>query len=95
MRLRGRCFLGLVVTSVVLSAGEDPAAPAAEMAIPGREWDEAAPESQAVDSQKLKGAFEYLATAAGRDGVKETVVIRNGYLIGEGPAAGRKHVRFQ
>ncbi|NQT83820.1 hypothetical protein HQ563_12390, partial [bacterium] len=47
-------------------------------------WEEATPESQGVDSTKLNAAVSYLKSHAGRDGVKELVIIRNGHMIWKG-----------
>ncbi len=62
-----------------------------EMAFPGAEWEEATPESQGANSQGLRAAAEFLERNAGRDGVKQLVVIRNGRLIWKGPAIDQGH----
>ena len=64
-----------------------------DMIFPGREWQQASPESQGVDSAKLQAAVDYLREAAGKEGVKRMVIVRNGRMIWRGPeadtAAGR------
>ncbi len=49
------------------------------MVFPGEDWRQARPESQGIDSAKLKAAVSYLENNSGSDGVKELVIIRNGY----------------
>jgi CubicO group peptidase (beta-lactamase class C family) len=51
---------------------------------PGKDWQEVAPESQGVDSEKLAAAVSYLKDNSGSDGIRELVVIRNGYMIFKG-----------
>ncbi|MBM3333353.1 serine hydrolase [Candidatus Sumerlaeota bacterium] len=55
------------------------------MTFPRENWQEASPESQGVDSAKLKAAIAYLDERSGRDGARQLVVIRNGRLIWKGP----------
>jgi CubicO group peptidase (beta-lactamase class C family) len=66
----------------------------ASTVFPGRDWAEAAPESQGVEGAKLKAAVAWLDTHAGPDGAKELVIIRNGYLIWKGPNADARHKIF-
>ena len=54
------------------------------MVFPGRAWEQATPESQGVDSAKLQAAADYLREAAGKEGVKRTVIVRNGRMIWRG-----------
>jgi CubicO group peptidase (beta-lactamase class C family) len=57
---------------------------AEENVFPGAEWEEVRPEVQQVDPAKLTDAVEFLKSKAGRDGVQELVVVRNGRLIWKG-----------
>jgi len=77
------------VLLMLLAAAIRPAAGADDTVFPGRAWEEAAPESQGVDSAKLQAAVEYLREAAGQEGVKRMVVVRNGRMIWRGPEAGK------
>lgn len=61
---------------------------------PGAEWEQATPESQGIDSAKLKAAIEYLHAHAGPDGARELVVVRNGRLIWAGENADAYHPVF-
>lgn len=61
------------------------------MVFPGKDWAEAKPESQGFDSRKLGEAVEYLKANSGRDGVKELVIIRNGYMIHNGADIDKVH----
>ncbi|NQT84996.1 beta-lactamase family protein, partial [bacterium] len=76
------------VCALDLSVG---AAAAERMTFPGKNWEEATPESQGVDSTKLNAAVSYLKSHAGRDGVKELVIIRNGYMIWKGSNIDKVH----
>ncbi len=66
------------------------AAAASSSVFPGHRWDEATPESQNVDPAKLDAAVQYLSEAAGRDGVKRMVIVRNGRVIWRGPEADKR-----
>jgi len=57
---------------------------AAETVFPSQDWQEATPESQGIDSARLKAAAEAL-------GVPQLVVARNGYLIWKGLQADAYH----
>jgi CubicO group peptidase (beta-lactamase class C family) len=57
---------------------------ATETVVPGKDWQEATPESQGVDSAQLKAAVENLE-------MPQLAVIRNGYLIWNGPEAAAYH----
>ena len=58
---------------------------------PGDDWTEAAPESQGMDSAKLREALDWLAAHTGANGTTETVVIRHGVMVWKGPNIERKH----
>ena len=61
------------------------------MVFPGTDWVEMSPESQGVDSAKLDQAMNYLNSQVGSDGIREVVVIRNGYMIYKGDNIDNKH----
>jgi CubicO group peptidase (beta-lactamase class C family) len=63
----------------------------AETVFPGAAWQRVTPESQRVDAAKLKTAVDYMDQEFGPDGAKELVIVRNGYLIWEGPRADAYH----
>lgn len=58
---------------------------------PGKDWQEVPPESQGVDSEKLAAAVTYLKNNSGPDGIKELVIIRNGYMIFKGGDLDKVH----
>ena len=58
---------------------------------PKSDWAERAPESQGVDSKKLKAALDYLESESGFDGIREAVIIRNGYMIWKGDNIDNEH----
>lgn len=58
---------------------------------PGKDWQEATPESQGLDSAKLTTAVRYLESNSGRDGVRELVIIRNGFLVWKGDNIDKVH----
>ena len=62
-----------------------------ESVFPGKEWEERTPESQGVDSDKLEEALKILENMSGSDGIKEVVVIRNGYMIWKGSRIDSLH----
>ena len=66
-------------------------ADASDPVFPGEHWLEATPESQGIDPSKLDAAIGYLADHAGPDGVKELVIVCNGYLIWEGTETNAYH----
>ena len=66
-------------------------ASAGDTAFPRAEWQEADPASQGVDRAKLEAAVEYLKAHAGRDGVGELVIVRNGYVIWQGDRRDKVH----
>jgi len=61
------------------------------MVFPGKDWEEATPESQGMDSAKLNAAISYLKNNSGRDGVRELVIIRNGYMVFKGTNIDKVH----
>ena len=63
----------------------------ARMAFPGKQWEEAAPDAQAVDAAKLDAAANFLREHSGRDGVSELVIVRNGCMIWHGPSVDKVH----
>ncbi|MBM4027810.1 MAG: serine hydrolase [Planctomycetes bacterium] len=67
---------------------------AATTVFPGAMWQEATPESQGVDSARLKEAIAYLDAHAGPDGARELVIVRHGRLIWAGPDADAYHTVF-
>ena len=73
----------LLISAAGLAAGPD------DMVFPGRAWVEATPESQGVDAAKLLAAVDYLREAAGQEGVKRMVVVRNGRVIWRGPESDK------
>ena len=80
----------LLIATVLIAFGSVTVASQA-MVFPGKNWREAQPEAQGVDSAKLKEAVSYLAGNSGSDGVRELVIIRNGYMIWKGPDIDKMH----
>ncbi|SEJ60963.1 CubicO group peptidase, beta-lactamase class C family [Cyclobacterium xiamenense] len=58
---------------------------------PGEHWALASPESQGLHSGRLTEAIRYLEENSGSDGVKELLIVRNGYLVWEGEAVDKVH----
>jgi CubicO group peptidase (beta-lactamase class C family) len=58
---------------------------------PAKDWPQASPESQGLDSSLLKTAVEYLRENSGPDGVNELVIIRNGHMVWSGPGIDKVH----
>ncbi len=66
-------------------------APARPMFFPGRTWTESTPEAQGVDGAGLGEAVAFLQANAGRDGVSELVIVRNGVIIHKGDNIDKVH----
>lgn len=58
---------------------------------PGKSWEETTPESRGLDSVRLGAALRYLEANSGPDGVREVVIIRNGYMIWNGDNIDKVH----
>jgi CubicO group peptidase (beta-lactamase class C family) len=58
---------------------------------PAQQWQEATPESQGVDAAKLEVALGYLRANSGPDGVNQVMIVRNGYVIWQGPEIDKVH----
>ncbi|UCD52975.1 MAG: serine hydrolase [Phycisphaerales bacterium] len=58
---------------------------------PAEQWQQVTPESQGVDAAKLNAALDYLREHSGPDGVSQVVVVRNGYVIWQGPDVDAVH----
>jgi CubicO group peptidase (beta-lactamase class C family) len=61
------------------------------LVFPRDTWQRAMPENQGIDSTKLHQALDYLHANADGVGTNEMVIVRNGYLIWEGPDANNVH----
>jgi len=83
----------LILALAVLLAGSASAQAenTGQMIFPGTDWIETTPEAQGVDSTKLNAAISYLESQSGCDGVREMVVIRNGYMIWKGDNVDYMH----
>ena len=51
---------------------------------PKENWELASPKSQGVHQERLGLALSYLRSICGKDGTKQTIIIRNGYIIWQG-----------
>jgi CubicO group peptidase (beta-lactamase class C family) len=79
------------LTAVLLVLANSHAISGKSLVFPGSDWQEASPESQGVDSAKLKAAVAYMDANFGPQGAKELVIIRNGYLIWKSPESDAYH----
>ncbi|MFC1604824.1 serine hydrolase domain-containing protein [Planctomycetota bacterium] len=61
------------------------------LVFPSDTWQRATPESQGIDPAQLHEALDYLHANSSGVGTDETVIVRNGYLIWEGPDANNVH----
>jgi len=72
--------------------GPQPAAAAATTSVfPDHEWEIATPESQRVDSAKLRAAVALLERTVGKDGARELAIVRGGRLIWHGDDIDKVH----
>jgi len=62
-----------------------------KVVFPGKQWLQATPESQGVDSAKLEAAVEYLRQNSGPNGVNELVIVRDGYMVWKGSNIDKVH----
>lgn len=62
---------------------------AGDTVFPDDTWEQATPESQGVDSSSLQAAIDFLADAAGAEGTRRMVIVRNGRMIWQGSEAGK------
>lgn len=58
---------------------------------PGADWQKATPESQGLDSAKLDEAMRQLGEITLDQGTTQSLVVRNGYLLWQGPDIDNKH----
>jgi CubicO group peptidase (beta-lactamase class C family) len=84
-----RSFLAAAGMAPLAPAG--PQARAAEMRFPGREWTVVKPEEEGLDSAKLTAAVRHLEKHAGKDGVKELVIVRRGRVVWLGDDCDKVH----
>ena len=80
----------LLIATVLIACGFVAVAAGATV-FPADDWQQTLPEAQGVDSAKLKEAVSYIEKNSGSDGVKELVIIRNGYVIWEGSDIDKMH----
>jgi CubicO group peptidase (beta-lactamase class C family) len=84
--MRGSCFI--VISPLLFCCIS---ATAADVVFPGKDWEEAAPESQGVDAVQLRAAVALLDRTAGKDGAHELVIIHHGRLIWKGDRIDKVH----
>ena len=75
------CSLLICLITPICATGEN------ALVFPGDVWQTATPESQGINASKLHEALDYLHVNSSGVGTDEMVVVRNGYLIWEGPGA--------
>lgn len=63
----------------------------AEIAFPGEEWTQSAPEEQGLDEARLQAAVNFLEANAGEDGVRELMIVRNGVVVWAGDNVDHVH----
>lgn len=76
---------------MVLLFGAATSASAAEMEFPKNHWRQRSPESLGVDARQLQKAVDYLERHAGRDGVHELLIVRDGYILHAGDRIDKVH----
>ena len=88
---RWQFFIAITTTALLSATAGLEAEPTSSDVFPGTDWQEATPESQGVNSGKLKEAVELLAGTVGKDRARELVVIRHGRMIGKGDDIDKRH----
>lgn len=61
------------------------------LVFPGDTWQRVTPESQGINSAKLYEALHYLHANSSGVGTDEMAIVRNGYLVWQGPDANHVH----
>ncbi len=72
------------------AAGQPDSAPSERedrMVFPGEAWAVATPESQGIASDRLDKALAHLREVCGEHGTDKVVIVRNGYVLWQGPKA--------
>ena len=65
--------------------------PAKTAVFPDTDWQTKKKKKCGLDSVKLQKAVQYLEQEAGRDGVKELFIVRDGYVIWQGDNVDKIH----
>src|SRR4051794_18310752 len=73
------------------ATGSNESGVAAKMHFPRKQWEVVRPEAEGLDANKLADAVIYLKENAGRDGVKELVVLRRGRVVWHGDNIDKVH----
>ena len=79
------------VLAVAMLAAPLPGADAPVTRFPGRDWEVVKPGSEGIDPGKLAAAVEYLKANAGKDGVRELVIVRRGRVVWHGDDIDKVH----
>lgn len=58
---------------------------------PGKDWEVVAPSVEGLDRDKLNRAVEYLKANAGKDGVRELLIVRRGRVVWQGDQIDKVH----
>jgi len=75
----------LILTMAFLSCGTTRHKETTHMMIfPDVEWSYQMPYQQNRDAEKLEAALDTLRSFCGKDGIHQTIIVRNGYVIFEG-----------
>ena len=87
-----RCFrIGRLISLIVTLLCVPSTAFSESMVFPKDRWRQVPPESQGLNAGRLTAAVEYLEKHSGEDGVRELVIIRNGFLIWKGDNIDKVH----
>jgi CubicO group peptidase (beta-lactamase class C family) len=89
--LRNFTLLACIFHLIIALTDKSVVAASSKMVFPEEHWQEARPETQGLDSTKLNAAVSYLKDNSGSDGIKELVIIRNGYMIWKGTDIDKMH----
>lgn len=61
---------------------------------PGKAWKHASPESQGIDPNRLQIALKHLRDVCGAHGTDKVVIVRNGYVIWQGPHVEQPYITW-
>src|SRR5262245_58871869 len=68
-----------------------PPSPAPGLRFPGKGWSLVKPEEEGIDAVRLDAGVEYLRKHAGKDGVKELMIVRRGRVVWRGESCEKVH----
>lgn len=89
--LTSLCARLLRLPGLLLALALPACAAAPQIVFPDKQWQTSSAEAQGVNAELLEKAMQRIADISGKDGNRQTVLIRNGYVIWQGDQVNVKH----